>query len=116
MRFEKAMMIFIATGRILLDKRPILIAMNGYERTVGHRLRGLDMAVVGHGGDDAERVAGAEDVAALLLDHLDFLGDAHLARSYDEEAVSVLLPLHDDIRVLFEVDERELERTIHRVS
>jgi hypothetical protein len=61
--------------------------------------------MVGHSGHDTERVARPENVAAFFLDDLDILGYAHLPGSYDKEAVGVLLPLHDDIRVLFKVDE-----------
>ena len=103
-------------GSVLLDEKAVLIPVHRDEGAVGHCLGGLDVAVIGHRGDDAEKVAGAEDVPAFLLDDLDLFGNPDLAGADDEEAVCALFAFDDDVRVFFEVDKRKLERTIHPVS
>ncbi len=100
-------------GGVALDEQAVLLAGHGDQRDVGEGEGGLDVAVRGHGGDDAEEVAGSEGVSALLLDDLHFLADAHLAAAEDVEVVGLLLSLHDDVRVLVEVDDRQLKRAGH---
>jgi hypothetical protein len=60
------------------------------------------MAVSGHGGNDAEKVAGTQDISALLIDYRNLFAHTDFTAPYDIEVRGVGFAFNDDVGTLLE--------------
>jgi hypothetical protein len=90
---------------VALDKKRVLVAMDGYERYIGQCLGGFYVAVRAHSGYDAEEVSRRQDTATLLFHDFHFFTDPDLSGPDYVEVIRVLFSFNNDIGTFVEVYE-----------
>jgi hypothetical protein len=76
---------------VVLNELAVLVFLYRNEGNIGQRLGGFDMTVRGHGGNNAEKIAGAQNIPPFLFHHFHFFGYPYLPLTDNKKPVGVLL-------------------------
>jgi hypothetical protein len=81
---------------IVLNKLAVLVFLDRDEGHVRQCLGGFDVAVRGHGGNNAEKIAGAEDIP-FLHHYFHLFGYSHLSLADNKKPVGILFAFDNDV-------------------